>query len=82
MKTPSYVKRFEHYCQVANAQEEKLKKSAFVTAIGKNALRTLKDLLLPATPADRISKIWSRYPVTIMSLQVESTGGTKLKVIK
>ncbi|KAL1427089.1 hypothetical protein MTO96_017747 [Rhipicephalus appendiculatus] len=49
----SYVGRFEHYCEVANVQEEKLKKSAFITAIGKNAYKTLKDLLLPATPAEK-----------------------------
>ncbi|XP_037577020.1 uncharacterized protein LOC119459280 [Dermacentor silvarum] len=49
----SYVERFEHYCEVANVQEEKLKKSAFITAIGKNAYKTLKDLLLPATPAEK-----------------------------
>ncbi|KAH6922577.1 hypothetical protein HPB50_016635 [Hyalomma asiaticum] len=29
----SHVERFEHYCQVANVQEEKLKKSTFITAI-------------------------------------------------
>ncbi|XP_037574318.1 uncharacterized protein LOC119456559 [Dermacentor silvarum] len=49
----SYVERFEHYCEVANVQEEKLKKSAFITAIGKKAYKTLKDLLLPATPAEK-----------------------------
>ncbi|XP_049523897.1 uncharacterized protein LOC119454128 [Dermacentor silvarum] len=49
----SYVERFEHYCEVANVQEEKLKKSAFIMAIGKNAYKTLKDLLLPATPAEK-----------------------------
>ncbi|KAH7957528.1 hypothetical protein HPB52_019868 [Rhipicephalus sanguineus] len=32
---------------------EELKKSPFITAIGKNAYKTLDDLLLPATPADK-----------------------------
>nr|XP_037273188.1 uncharacterized protein LOC119165101 [Rhipicephalus microplus] len=46
----SYVERFEHYCKVAGVQDEELKKSAFISAIGKKAYKTLKDLLLPAKP--------------------------------
>ncbi|KAL1442397.1 hypothetical protein MTO96_046431 [Rhipicephalus appendiculatus] len=48
-----YVERSEHYCEVSNVQEEKLKKSAFITTIGKNAYKKLKDLLLPATPVEK-----------------------------
>nr|XP_037290288.1 uncharacterized protein K02A2.6-like [Rhipicephalus microplus] len=48
----SYVERFGHYCKVAGVQDEELKKSAFISAIGKKAYKTLKDLLLPAKPEE------------------------------
>lgn len=49
----SYVERFGHYCKVAGVQDEELKKSAFISAIGKKAYKTLKDLLLPAKPEEK-----------------------------
>lgn len=49
----SYVERFEHCCQVANVQEQMHKKSAFMTAIGMKAYKMSKDLLRPATPAEK-----------------------------
>lgn len=49
----SYVERFGHYCTVAKVEGEKLKKSAFITAIGKKSYKTLKDLLLPAKPEEK-----------------------------
>ncbi|XP_064468815.1 uncharacterized protein LOC135383143 isoform X1 [Ornithodoros turicata] len=52
----SYVERFGHYCKVANVQDEELKKSAFITAIGKKAYKTLKDLLLPSKPEEKSFK--------------------------
>ncbi|KAL3218944.1 hypothetical protein MRX96_050582 [Rhipicephalus microplus] len=48
-----YVEIFEHYCQNFNVQEEKLMKPAFITINGKNVCKTLKDLLLPGTPAEK-----------------------------
>nr|XP_037272778.1 uncharacterized protein LOC119164663 [Rhipicephalus microplus] len=48
-----YVERFGHYCKVAGVQDEELKKSAFISAIGKKAYKTLKDLLLPAKPEEK-----------------------------
>ncbi|XP_064464895.1 uncharacterized protein LOC135376222, partial [Ornithodoros turicata] len=52
----SYVERFGHYCKVANVQDEELKKSAFITAIGKKVYKTLKDLLLPSKPEEKSFK--------------------------
>ncbi|KAL1419586.1 hypothetical protein MTO96_025249 [Rhipicephalus appendiculatus] len=49
----SYVERFEHYWKVTQMEDSGLKKSAFITALGKRPYRTLKDLLLPAKPDDK-----------------------------
>lgn len=48
----SYIERFGHYWNVTQIDEEELKTSALITAIGKRAYKTLKDLLLPAKPED------------------------------
>ncbi|XP_049522588.1 uncharacterized protein LOC119449072 [Dermacentor silvarum] len=45
----SYVERFEHYIRSTKVSDD-LKVSAFVTAIGKQAYRTLKNLLAPVKP--------------------------------
>lgn len=45
----SYVERFEHYIRATQVSDD-LKVSAFVTAIGKQAYRTLKNLLAPVKP--------------------------------
>ncbi|XP_049517058.1 uncharacterized protein LOC119439901 [Dermacentor silvarum] len=45
----SYVERFEHYIRATQVSDY-LKVSAFVTAIGKQAYRTLKNLLAPVKP--------------------------------
>ncbi|XP_075556552.1 uncharacterized protein LOC142588603 [Dermacentor variabilis] len=49
----SYVERFDHYGKVTQNKNDSLKKSAFITAIGKRPYKTLKDLLLPAKPEDK-----------------------------
>ncbi|XP_072145332.1 uncharacterized protein [Dermacentor andersoni] len=49
----SYVERFDHYWKVTQNKDDSLKKSAFITAIGKRPYKTLKDLLLPAKPEDK-----------------------------
>lgn len=45
----SYVERFEHYIRATQVSDD-LKVSAFVTAIGKQAYHTLKNLLAPVKP--------------------------------
>ncbi|XP_065311755.1 uncharacterized protein [Dermacentor albipictus] len=45
----SYVERFEHYIHATQVSDD-LKVSAFVTAIGKQTYRTLKNLLAPVKP--------------------------------
>ncbi|XP_070385519.1 uncharacterized protein [Dermacentor albipictus] len=45
----SYVERFEHYISATHVSDD-LKVSAFVTAIGKQAYRMLKNLLAPVKP--------------------------------
>ncbi|XP_075527088.1 uncharacterized protein LOC142559366 [Dermacentor variabilis] len=49
----SYVERFDHYWKVTQNKDDSLKKSAFITAIGKRLYKTLKDLLLPVKPEDK-----------------------------
>ncbi|XP_072145334.1 uncharacterized protein [Dermacentor andersoni] len=49
----SYVERFDLYWKVTQNKDDSLKKSAFITAIGKRPYKTLKDLLLPGKPEDK-----------------------------
>ncbi|KAL1444097.1 hypothetical protein MTO96_030051 [Rhipicephalus appendiculatus] len=49
----SYVERFEHCWKVTQIEDSGLKKSAFITALGKRPYRTLKNLLLPAKLDDK-----------------------------
>lgn len=48
----SYAERFEHYVRATQVSED-LKVSVFVTAIGKQAYRTLKNLLAPTKPEEK-----------------------------
>ncbi|KAL1477225.1 hypothetical protein MTO96_035913 [Rhipicephalus appendiculatus] len=48
----SYTERFEHYVRATQVSED-LKASVFVTAIGKQAYRTLKNLLAPTKPEEK-----------------------------
>lgn len=45
----SYIEQFEHYWK-----DSSVKKSAFITALGKHPYKTLKDWLLPATLEDKL----------------------------
>lgn len=45
----SYVERFEHFLKASKVSDD-LKVSTFITAIGKNAYKTLKTLLEPVKP--------------------------------
>lgn len=49
----SYVERFNHYWKVTQIEDDSLKKSAFITALGKHPYKTLKDLLLPSSPEEK-----------------------------
>nr|XP_054930096.1 uncharacterized protein K02A2.6-like [Dermacentor andersoni] len=49
----SYVDRFDHYWKVTQIEDGNLKKSTFITALGSRLYKTLKDLLLPATPENK-----------------------------
>ncbi|KAH9360234.1 hypothetical protein HPB48_009409 [Haemaphysalis longicornis] len=49
----SYVERLNHYWKVTQIEDDSLKKSAFITAIGKHPYKTLKDQLLPSSPEDK-----------------------------
>ncbi|KAL1485898.1 hypothetical protein MTO96_031667 [Rhipicephalus appendiculatus] len=48
----SYTERFEHYVRATQVSED-LKASVFVTAIGKQAYHTLKNLLAPTKPEEK-----------------------------
>lgn len=50
----SYVERFDHYWKMTQDKDDSLKKSAFITAIGKRTYKTLKDLLLAAAKPEQI----------------------------
>ncbi|XP_064459015.1 uncharacterized protein LOC135369352 [Ornithodoros turicata] len=49
----SYIERFGHYWKVTRIEDNSLKTSALITAIGKRAYKTLKDLLLPSKPEQK-----------------------------
>ncbi|KAH9384278.1 hypothetical protein HPB48_026271 [Haemaphysalis longicornis] len=49
----SYVEWFIHYWKVTQIEDESLKKSTFITALGKHPYKTLNDLLLPSSPGEQ-----------------------------
>ncbi|KAH9364694.1 hypothetical protein HPB48_003574 [Haemaphysalis longicornis] len=48
----SFVERFEHYVRAVKVSDD-LKVSTFVTAMGTNTYRTLKNLLAPSKPEEK-----------------------------
>lgn len=54
----SYVERFGHYCKVAGVQDEELKKSAFISAIGKKRTRRLRTFFYLQNLKRRRSRTW------------------------